>query len=459
MWQKRRNNANTHNVVYFDGTKPVYSLGSGDSYYIPSFIDQETRDSAFKSLINGGEINWYQTYLLSSNNNEMYPQKRLSNTQISPRCNPNNNNNNNNIPLYRYPCNNLQSMPISTYTKSISRIIECVEKQISQPINHAVVALYRNGSDHIGYHVDKMLDIKTGSQFCSISLGTKREFAFKEIDGNGEVHIMAHHGSIVVIGPETNKYFKHTVLRNGQITTPRISISVRYIDTFWNKLTDNILGQGSKYQTLNYPLKPFECHDLNHKVELVKYKYPQHKLQNICIQNQCSSYKYNINNDKVLNKNKIMEICYSRKDSHFRCILFKNVYNKSKGYEIIKYLKTKKYTKCIHIPYAMIINDKLFEYDNDGEPKKAKIGQDLFNILKKNNNNKHVMIVVVRHWLNTFLGLNNLQNCYQIVAKLLFENNTEININCNDDEKKENEKNYNYTTKIKKSDDKYFEVS
>ena len=104
-------------------------------------------------------------------------------------------------------------MPITPdYTRSTKPIINKVEKQLCQPINHCVIAVYRNGYDYIGFHSDKMLDIQNQSQIASISLGTKRKFIFKELNGGtNEDHILLNHGSLIVIGPETNQYFRHSI--------------------------------------------------------------------------------------------------------------------------------------------------------------------------------------------------------------------------------------------------------
>ena len=78
----------------------------------------------------------------------------------------------------------------------------------------------------------------------------------------------------------------------------------------------------------------------------------------------------------------------------------------------------------------MIIADKdknkIFKYNNDGEPHRAKIGENMMKILKENygeNNDENVMIVVIRHWLGTKLGLKNLYKSYDIVAKSMFDKN------------------------------------
>ena len=425
----------SNRIRKFDGLTPVYNLGCGDSYYIPSFLSRQISDCSFKSLLNGREIKWYQTYIYNENTKTMIAQKRLTNTQIQV----NHNHHIDIVPLYRYPTNNLQSMPIrSRYSKSVKIIIDLVQKQISQPINHVVTAIYRDGRDFIGFHSDKMLDIMKNSQIGSISLGTKREFVFKELDKEKgkekQDHIILYHGSLIVIGPETNKYFRHSIIKNHNIKTPRISLSLRYINTFWNKSNNKIFGQGEQYQNLNYPLKPFDSHNIKHKIHCVDYKYDKLNTFNNC-DNYCNGYKYDIDKDEVLmkyfkkNEKRARESFYMRKDSHFRCILFENIKDKNDGYKILEYLKQEKYPKCIHIPYAMIIIDKdiknnILEYNNDGEPQRAKIGENLMKILKENyreNNYKNVMIVVIRHWLGTKLGLNNLYNCYDIVVKLMFD--------------------------------------
>jgi alkylated DNA repair dioxygenase AlkB len=106
--------------------------------------------------------------------------------------------------------------------------------------NHIIGTLYVEQKDEIGAHHDKMLDIKTGSDIISLSLGDAREFVLTSEDGVEQQRVVLEDGDLFVLGPLTNAQLKHAVLpvkdehiieRNGAAVEPRISIVLRDIKT------------------------------------------------------------------------------------------------------------------------------------------------------------------------------------------------------------------------------------
>jgi alkylated DNA repair dioxygenase AlkB len=106
--------------------------------------------------------------------------------------------------------------------------------------NHIIGTLYVEQKDEIGAHHNKMLDIKTGSDIISLSLGDAREFVLTSEDGVEQQRVVLENGDLFVLGPLTNAQLKHAVLpvkdehiieRNGTAVEPRISIVLRDIKT------------------------------------------------------------------------------------------------------------------------------------------------------------------------------------------------------------------------------------
>ncbi|MCJ1322218.1 hypothetical protein MMC15_007565 [Xylographa vitiligo] len=174
-------------------------------------------------------------------------------------------------PIYRHPAD--ESPPLLPFSPTVQRIREEVQRILKQPLNHALIQLYRDGQDNISEHSDKTLDIVRDSSIVSVSLGaqrtmvlrTKRDQHLKNggaTPGGRQVQrIPLPHNSVFVLGPRTNRRWLHGIrpdkrdarekseeekASNGE----RISITFRNIATFTDKSNRKIWGQGavSKYR-------------------------------------------------------------------------------------------------------------------------------------------------------------------------------------------------------------------
>lgn len=61
---------------------------------------------------------------------------------------------NGSIPIYRHPAD--ESPPLLRFSPTVEKIRKEVEKAIQQPLNHALIQLYRGGDDNISEHSDKV---------------------------------------------------------------------------------------------------------------------------------------------------------------------------------------------------------------------------------------------------------------------------------------------------------------
>ncbi|MCJ1385659.1 hypothetical protein MMC17_008782 [Xylographa soralifera] len=172
-------------------------------------------------------------------------------------------------PIYRHPAD--ESPPLLPFSSTVQRIREEVQKILKQPLNHALIQLYRDGQDNISEHSDKTLDIARDSSIVSVSLGAQRTMVLRTkrdrhsknggaTPGRQIQRIPMPHNSIFVLGSRTNRRWLHGIrpdkrdakekseeekASNGE----RISITFRNIATFTDKYNRKIWGQGavSKY--------------------------------------------------------------------------------------------------------------------------------------------------------------------------------------------------------------------
>lgn len=159
-------------------------------------------------------------------------------------------------PVYRHP-NDIEPENVSM-TKYVLDILKEVEEKTGiTGLNHVLIQLYRDGTDHISAHSDKTLDIDLNTPIINVSLGfsrimtlqSKRNTKIKE-------QIPLNNSTAVVFGLKTNKEWYHEIKKD--MTRPvseRISLTFRKINTYLYKInslskSSILVGQGSPYKTI-----------------------------------------------------------------------------------------------------------------------------------------------------------------------------------------------------------------
>jgi nicotinamidase-related amidase/alkylated DNA repair dioxygenase AlkB len=154
-------------------------------------------------------------------------------------------------PLYRHPAD--EQPPLLHWTPTIAKIRQEVESRIGHPLNHCLIQLYRNGRDWIGKHADKTLDVMRPSYIVNVSIGTTRTMIFRPKNAQ---HLAVQklplpHGSLFMLSLESNQAFYHEIEQLGTMGTdePRISLTLRYIGTYYDPQTGAVWGIGAPSKT------------------------------------------------------------------------------------------------------------------------------------------------------------------------------------------------------------------
>jgi len=197
----------THNLS--GGRENLYGLGAGDTELVLDVVKADN-DEMINSVIN--ELQYEG---MVGPKNELLP--RLQNLQADlpiigdthqERI----------IPIYRYPGNysgmEWPTHPWSPTTLAVKRSVEEALKPLYiQSMNHCVTNLYRDGTDRIDHHSDKDLDLNQLGVIVSVSLGSARVMEVRDrIYPHDVAHVELPPGSMLVLGPETNARFTHSVL-------------------------------------------------------------------------------------------------------------------------------------------------------------------------------------------------------------------------------------------------------
>ena len=161
------------------------------------------------------------------------------------------------IPVYRYPGNyrgdEWQTFPFSPTCKMIKDNVENALLPLwDQRMNHAVTNFYRSGTDFIDHHSDKDLDLDRTGVIVSVSLGEERILELRRrAEPRDITRIVLPHGSMLVLGPISNKYFTHSILQKEDSSAPRLSLTMRNVKTFLDTKSGRLFGQGVAAKTLD----------------------------------------------------------------------------------------------------------------------------------------------------------------------------------------------------------------
>ncbi|VEP17787.1 Nicotinamidase-like amidase [Hyella patelloides LEGE 07179] len=154
-------------------------------------------------------------------------------------------------PLYRHPAD--EQPPLMNWTPTVDLIRQEVEQKIGHPLNHCLIQLYRNGRDWIGEHADKTLDVRQSSFIVNVSLGVTRTMVFRtKSDRRSDVQkLPLPHGSLFMLSLKSNRAFYHGIKKLGLQGTdePRISLTLRYIGTYYDPHNGAVWGIGAPSKT------------------------------------------------------------------------------------------------------------------------------------------------------------------------------------------------------------------
>ena len=118
---------------------PTDKIGSGDSRIICNAISSSVMNSAFERLKE--EVVWQRMLHRSGQ------VPRLVAVQGEAV-------EDGDVPIYRHPAD--ESPTLLAFTQTVGQIRREVEGLLSQPFNHALIQLYRDGIDNISEHADKV---------------------------------------------------------------------------------------------------------------------------------------------------------------------------------------------------------------------------------------------------------------------------------------------------------------
>ncbi len=183
---------------------------NGEVYFFPGFFAEEA-DSYFMRLQE--EIAWKQE-----------PIKIFGRELMQPRL----------TAWYgnagkSYSYSGITMQPLA-WTETLMAIKQSVDKITGVSFNSALLNLYRDGKDSMGWHRDNEKELGTDPVIASVSFGAPRRFLLRHHNNKKLVQEMVlTHGSLLLMRGETQHYWEHSIPKIAAPTKIRINITFRVI--------------------------------------------------------------------------------------------------------------------------------------------------------------------------------------------------------------------------------------
>lgn len=115
------------------------------------------------------------------------------------------------------------------FSPEIRHIKEQIEEKFHTTLNAALLNLYRDGNDYMGYHRDNEKEMDESTPIFSISLGATRTFCVKHTNKGAETNkFNLSHGDLLVMPPAIQETYKHAIPKQKK-SSARINITFRKI--------------------------------------------------------------------------------------------------------------------------------------------------------------------------------------------------------------------------------------
>jgi alkylated DNA repair dioxygenase AlkB len=100
--------------------------------------------------------------------------------------------------------------------------------ELGEPFVSAGLCLYRDGSDSVAWHGDRIARESPGDTMVAIlSLGALRPFALRPKSGGPVLRIQVGHGDLLVMGGSCQRTWLHAIPKTARCLGARISIQFR----------------------------------------------------------------------------------------------------------------------------------------------------------------------------------------------------------------------------------------
>ncbi len=191
----------------YDNILPV----DGEALFFPEFFSAAESDHYLETLT--ADIQWKQEPIVIAGREIMQPRLTAWYGDAGK--------------AYRYSGVTMHPHP---WTSPLIAIREKIEPLAEQAFTSALLNLYRNGQDSMGFHRDNEKELGPFPVIGSVSFGATRTFHFRHYrDKSLKRTIPLTHGSFLLMRGATQHHWLHGIPKEPAVTGSRINITFRTI--------------------------------------------------------------------------------------------------------------------------------------------------------------------------------------------------------------------------------------
>jgi alkylated DNA repair dioxygenase AlkB len=184
----------------------------GDVRYWPGFIDKSWEQNLINHLLN--EIQWIQEPIWMFGKRVMQP--RLTALYGNPQI------------QYGYSGITMES---KLWTDPLGQLKEKVSEAAGIEFSHALLNLYRDGQDSMGWHRDNEKVLGPHPVIASLSFGTARKFQLRPYATKKPVITqLLESGSLLLMRGSTQHHWEHQLPKTKQALGIRINLTFRKVN-------------------------------------------------------------------------------------------------------------------------------------------------------------------------------------------------------------------------------------
>lgn len=121
-----------------------------------------------------------------------------------------------------------EAVPHPEVSRLRRRLNDIYAGELGEPFTTAGFCLYRDGSDSVAWHGDRIGRSETEDTMVAIvSLGATRMFAMRPRGGGPSLRLPQSHGDLLVMGGSCQRTWEHAVPKTSAPVGPRMSIQFR----------------------------------------------------------------------------------------------------------------------------------------------------------------------------------------------------------------------------------------
>ncbi len=189
----------------------LHHLPDAEIRYVPHFLPVSLANTYFDNLFH--HIPWRQD-----------PITVFGKTHLQPRL----------TSLHAHTLDSYSYSGIVMTPQPMTQTLQCIENRIYQLCDESfttvLLNLYRDGKDSNGWHADDEVELGKNPVIASLSLGAPRFFHLRHNqDPKQRYKLLLEHGSLLLMGGETQHHWKHQVAKTAKKVGPRINLTFRKI--------------------------------------------------------------------------------------------------------------------------------------------------------------------------------------------------------------------------------------